>query len=66
METAVARITIRRDALSPTNRVDVAVFARGKDTDWGAPAFVSFAVIDPSAPYSDPFLLPQDQQAQKK
>ena len=45
--------------MSPTNRVDVAVFARRKGTGWGAPAFVSFAVVDPSAEYSDPVLTPR-------
>ncbi len=52
------RVTIDRTKLSFTNRVDVAVFARNPKTDWGAPAFVSFAVVDPTAPYADPVLLP--------
>jgi len=54
-----ARISLVRTKMSPTNRVDVAVFARRKGTGWGAPAFVSFAVVDPSAEYSDPVLTPR-------
>ena len=55
----MARIIIKRDLLTPTNRVDVAVYARNKGTRWSAPSFVSFAVVDPKAPYSDPLLTPQ-------
>ena len=55
----MARIVIKRDLLTPTNRVDVAVYARNKGTRWSAPSFVSFAVVDPKAPYSDPLLTPQ-------
>lgn len=55
---AVARIAIDRQKMSVTNRVDIAVFARNAGTDWGAPSFLSFAVVDPSAPYSDPLLTP--------
>jgi hypothetical protein len=51
-----ARVTIDRAALSPTNRVDVAVFAKTHSSGWGAPAFVSFAVLDGDAPYVDPVL----------
>ena len=54
-----AKIDIDRSLLTPTNRVDIAVFARRSGTAWGAPSFVSFAVVDPSAPYSDPVLTPQ-------
>jgi len=53
-----ARVTIDRGKMSVTNRVDVAVFAKGAKSGWGAPSFVSFAVVDPSAPYSDPVLTP--------
>ncbi|MBQ6137039.1 MAG: hypothetical protein IJI73_06690 [Kiritimatiellae bacterium] len=56
-----ARVTVDRAALSPTNRVDLAVFAKNVGTGWGAPSFVSLAVVDPSAPYSDPALTPLDQ-----
>lgn len=54
-----AKATIDKSKMSPVKRVDVAVFARRKgtkETPWGAPSFVSFAVVDPSAPYSDPAL----------
>ena len=56
-----ARITIDRTKMSPTRRVDISVFARNPGTGWGAPSYVSFARMDPSAPYSDPVLtiLPQ-------
>ena len=56
-----ARVTVDRLAMSPTNRVDVAVFARNAGTPWGAPSFLSLAVVDPNAPYSDPALTPLDQ-----
>jgi len=51
-----AKVTVRRAGLSPTNRVDVAVFGRNPGTGWGAPSYVSFARMDPEAPYSDPAL----------
>ena len=44
--------------MSVTNRIDIGVFGRNADTGWGAPSYVSFAVVDPSAPYSDPVLTP--------
>lgn len=52
------RVTIDRRKMSPTQRVDIAVFARNKGTGWGAPSYVSIARMDPSAPYSDPALTP--------
>lgn len=55
----VAKVTIDRRGLSPTNRVDIGVFARGKQTGWGAPSYVCFARMDPRAPYSDPALTPR-------
>ena len=54
----VARLTVDRRALTPTSRIDVAVFGRDAGTCWSAPSFMSFAVVDPSAPYSDPVLTP--------
>ena len=51
-----ARVTLNPQGLSPTNRVDVAVFGRNPGTGWGAPSYVSFARMDPTAPYSDPAL----------
>ena len=51
-----AKVTVKRSTLSPTSRVDVAVFGRNPGTGWGAPSFVSFSAVDPSAPYSDPVL----------
>ena len=59
----VAKLTIGLKGLSPTNRVDIAVVARGKGTGWGAPSYVSFSRMDPSAPYSDPALTPLPQPA---
>jgi hypothetical protein len=57
------RVTIDRRRLSPTNRVDVAVFGKTAASGWGAPSYASFAVVDPTAPYSDPALTPLDQPA---
>lgn len=51
------KVVIDRTKVTPANRVDVAVFAKGKATDWGAPSFLSFAVVDPKADYADPVLL---------
>ena len=53
------RVTVFRSKLSPTNRVDVTVVGRNPGTGWGAPSYVSFARMDPSAPYSDPVLTPK-------
>lgn len=55
-DTAV--VTIDKTKMSVTNRVDVAVFGRNPGTDWGSPSYVSFAVVDPKARYSDPVLTP--------
>jgi len=60
-----ARITLLRSGLNPTNRVDVAVFGRNSGTEWGAPSYISFARMDPKAPYSDPALTPLEQPAAK-
>lgn len=51
-----AEVTIGIGGLSPTNRVDIAVFGRSATSGWGAPSYVSFARMDPDAPYSDPLL----------
>ena len=51
-----ANIIIDKSRLSPTNRVDVAVFGKTKKSQWGAPAFISFALVDADAKYCDPFL----------
>ena len=53
-----AKVTIDKKGMSPTNRVDITVVARNKSTSWGAPTYVSFAVVDAKAPYSDPVLTP--------
>lgn len=58
-----ALVTIDRRRMTPTNRVDVAVFAKSAASQWGAPSYASFAVVDPKAPYSDPALTPLDQPA---
>lgn len=57
----VFRVTLSREILTPTRRVDIMVAGRNKGTGWGAPSYISFARMDPSAPYSDPALtiLPQ-------
>ena len=54
-----AVVTLDKSRMSPTNRVDVAVFGRYPGTGWGAPSYISFAVVDPDAPYSDPVLTPR-------
>ena len=61
MKPDAAKVTIDRRGMSPTNRVDITVVGRNAGTGWGAPSYVSFARMDPSAPYSDPVLtiLPQ-------
>jgi hypothetical protein len=51
-----AKVTIDRRGMSPTNRVDIAVFGRNPGTGWGAPSYVCFARMDNAAPYSDPVL----------
>ena len=51
----VAEVVLDQSAMGPTNRVYVAVFGRNPGTGWGAPSYVSFSKMDPSAPYSDPF-----------
>lgn len=53
-----AKVSIDKKGMSPTNRVDITVVARNKSTSWGAPTYVSFAVVDAKAPYSDPLLTP--------
>ena len=55
---SVAEITIDRSTMTSTGRVDLAVCGREKGTGWGAPAYVSFAILDEHAPYCDPALLP--------
>ena len=53
------RVIVKRSDLSPTNRVDVAVFGKSATSSWGAPSFVSFSAVNPEAPYSDPALTVQ-------
>ena len=52
-----AVVSLDRLKMDFTNRVDVAVFAKDAGTQWGAPSFVSFAVVDENAPYADPMLV---------
>ena len=60
-----ARVVVNRAGMSPTNRVDIAVFGRNPGTGWGAPSYVSFARMDPDAPYSDPILTPRPRPKEK-
>jgi len=60
-----ADVRIKRSAITSTNRIDIAVFGRNPGTDWGAPSFVSFAILDPKAPYCDPVLYPADKASSK-
>lgn len=39
-ETGIAQITVNRKSL--VSRIDIAVFARYDNTEWGAPSFISF------------------------
>ena len=57
----VAKITLDKTLMTPSNRVDLAVFTKSATSSWGAPSFVSFAVVDPEAAYSDPVLTPLNQ-----
>ena len=60
-----AKVTIDRRGMHPVNRVDIAVFGRNPGTGWGAPSYVCFARMDPTAPYSDPVLMPQEAPPEK-
>ena len=53
-----ARVKINKTRMTPVNRVDVAVFGRTSTSGWGPPSYISFAVVDPAARYSDPVLTP--------
>ena len=59
-----ALVAIDRTKLAGTARVDLAVFGRNPGTGWGAPAYVSFSVVDVDAPYHDPALVPQAPQSE--
>lgn len=61
-----AVVELDTSRLNPTSRVDIAVFGRNASTGWGAPSFVSFTRMDPSAPYSDPLLTPVVRTGKKK
>lgn len=52
--------------INPSNRVDIAVFGRNRQTQWGAPSFVSFARMDAKGAYSDPLLTPRVSQHPEK
>lgn len=54
---AAAKITVYPHLMSSTGRVDIAIFAKGPNTGWSAPAFVSFAVGTGEG-YVDPVLFP--------
>ena len=65
MKPDLAKVTVGLRGLSPTNRVDVMVCGRNPGTGWGAPSYVSFARMDPTAPYSDPILTPPSEPPKK-
>ncbi len=54
-------LVVDRTKLHGTARVDLAAFGRNRHTDWGAPSYVSFSVVDADAPYYDQALVPQIQ-----
>ena len=64
LQADVAKITFDRTGMNSTNRIDIAVVGRNDGTGWGAPSYVSFAVTDTEAAYSDPFFTPQPQPEQ--
>jgi len=51
-----AVITVDRSKVTPQNRVDVAVMAKSAKSGWGAPSYLSFAVVDGAGGYVDPWL----------
>lgn len=53
----MAAISLNRAFITPTNRVDITVVGKTEKSGWGAPSYVSFAVIDEKAPYCDPTLV---------
>ena len=55
----LVKVTLNREGLSSTNRVDIAVFGRNASGGWGAPSYLSIARIEPDAPYVDPVLMPR-------
>ena len=61
-----AAVTIDKSLMSPTNRVDVAVFGKNRNTTWGAPSYISFARLDERARYCDPALLPMNESGAGK
>lgn len=62
----VAKVTLNKSLMTGSSRIDVAVFGKSKTSAWGAPAFVSFAVLDPASPYCDPVLLGAGNSAESK
>ena len=54
-----ALFSVDRTKLKGTERIDIAAFGRNPGTGWGAPAYVSIAIVDPDAPYYDPALVPK-------
>lgn len=52
----VAKVTLDKTLITQSNRVDIAIFGKTEKSGWGAPSFVSFAVLDPDAKYCDPVL----------
>lgn len=59
------QVVLKSKGMSPTNRVDIAVFGRNDGTGWGAPSYISFARMDPKAAYSDPALTILDEPGSK-
>lgn len=62
----VVKLTVKKSKIAVNNRVDIAVFGKAGASKFGAPGFVSFAVVDPDAEYSDPFLTPLNQPSSVK
>lgn len=63
---SLVKVTIKKSLIPVNNRVDIAVMGKTADSTFGAPSFVSFATVDPEAPYSDPFLTPLSEPSSGK
>lgn len=66
MGKSVAFVTIDRNKLGATSRVDIGIFGKTKDSGWGAPSIVSFAVVEPRDGYVDPVLLGEAEKVREE
>lgn len=52
-----AVITVDRTKVTVRDRIDIAVMAKTPKSGWGAPSYISLAVVDGEASYVDPWLV---------